>query len=177
MAQQKTANEMKSNRAIRILLILAFGGVVYLALVHFLSRQSAGPPRSAARRPNCLSHLRQIGLALAMYADAHHRHLPPEKNAKGLDYLLRENLKTPRVFVCTADAKRRTANAGEALTEDTCSYVYIPTAWQSRTDTNLLPVCWDKPGNHGTNGLNVLFNNGHVDWLTREQWEAIRPDR
>jgi prepilin-type processing-associated H-X9-DG protein len=134
-----------------------------------------GPPRSEARRPSCESNLKQIGVALAMYADAHQGHLPSEDGAKGLDYLRRENvLRNLTVFVCPSDTTRRVAQQGELLAEGTCSYVYVPTAWQSGTDT---PVCWDKDGNHRGKGVNVLFNDCHVRWMSLEQWQKIKPNK
>ncbi len=49
--------------------------------------------------------------------------------------------------------------------------------WQTKTVTNPVPICWDKPENHGTNGLNVLFNDTRVKWLTLEEWQKIKPAR
>ena len=133
------------------------------------------------RRPNCLSNLKQIGLALAMYADEYRGQLPPENGAKGLDYLLRTGIldKTNglNIFHCQKDSGRLVARAGKPPTEDTVSYVYKPGPWQPAIYTNDVPICWDKPENHGTQGLNVLFNDGHVQWVTLRQWNKIKPDK
>jgi prepilin-type processing-associated H-X9-DG protein len=161
---------MKRDKTVGALLILGIVGAIV-----FLSFLGTGSPR-IVQRSNCFSNLKQIGLGLGMYADAHQGGLPAENGAKGLDHLVQEQILTKlEVFVCSRDRRRRVAQLGAPLTEDNCSYVYHPAVWQSGTDTNLLPVCWDKPGNHGANGFNVLFNDGHVQFMNPDEWEKIKP--
>lgn len=115
-----------------------------------------------------------------MYADDYHGHLPPEPGAMGLDHLVQakylNKAKAPGIFHCPKDKNRHAKRVNEPLTENTCSYVYVGGVWQPGAGTNEVPICWDKPENHGSQGLNVLFNDGHVSWLTLEAWQKIRPD-
>lgn len=108
-----------------------------------------------------------------MYAEANQGQLPPEKGARGLSYVWPRYVTLPKVFHCVKDRFGRVPELGKPLDEDHCSYVYFPGA--SPNVTNDAPICWDKPANHGPTGMNVLFNDGHVEWVTLERWEKIRP--
>jgi len=137
------------------------------------------PARAIALQEICSGHLKKIGWALSMYADAHQGHLPPEDGAKGLDYLLRENFLNATndvaVFLCPYDQIRHKAGVGEPLTEDSVSYVYKGSLWQPGSPANAVPICWDKIENHRSIGLNVLFKDGHVEWVRLKRWEKIKP--
>lgn len=154
------------------------GLALFAALVLGMLVPALNSTRDRRRPANCPSNLVQIGLALGFYADDHDGHLPPETGVRGLVTLTNQFSSVAHlssVLHCYADKTRHVADPGEPITEDTCSYIYVPTTWQAGTNTNLLPVCWDKPGNHGTSGMNVLFNDGHVEFVTLERWEAIKP--
>ncbi len=139
------------------------------------------PTRAIARQAMCTNNLKRIGMALTKYADAHQGQLPPEDGAKGLDYLLREGFlgKTndATVFLCPWDEIRHAARPGAALTEDSVSYVYKGSLWQPGSSANAVPICWDKIVNHHSIGVNVLFKDGHVEWIRLKRWEEIRPDK
>jgi hypothetical protein len=153
---------------------LLFGVLVYMLLL---------PPWSAARsialQTMCTNNLKKIGVALSKYAETHDGHLPPEDGAKGLDHLLREGFldktEDATVFLCPWDDTRHAAHPGEPLTEDTVSYVYKGSLWQSAGPASAIPICWDKIENHRSIGLNVLFKDGHVEWMRFKEWEKIRP--
>jgi prepilin-type processing-associated H-X9-DG protein len=137
------------------------------------------PTRAIWRQKQCANNLDQIGLALTKYADTHQGHLPSENGAKGLDDLLRQSFfdgeDGRKAVRCPWDDIRHTARSDEPLTEDTVSYVYAGGTLHSESYTNVVTICWDKIENHNNIGLNVLFNDGHVQWMTIRQWEKIRP--
>jgi prepilin-type processing-associated H-X9-DG protein len=53
--------------------------------------------------------------------------------------------------------------------------VYAGGTLQSESYTNIVPICWDKIENHRNIGVNVLFNDGHVEWVRLKRWEKIKP--
>jgi prepilin-type processing-associated H-X9-DG protein len=171
-------SQTKSKKPILVLVVLA---CIVIPVIYFMAMPQITSPGRRADRAQCLSNLKQIGLALALYADDYQGHLPPQNGVKGLDFLLRPDIlnetNVPDFFHCPKDTKRRVARIGEPLTEDTCSYIYVGGVWLREPATNAVPICWDKPENHGSQGLNVLFNDGHVQWLTLEEWQRIRTDK
>jgi hypothetical protein len=145
---------------------------------------------SPGKHARCISNLHGIAGALAMYADDYNGIIPPA-GAEGLG-LIRANLpsskSSPSWFHCPADTIRHESATNAPLDEDHCSYVYVGGTWgfsselvdgrwQTKTVTNPVPICWDKPENHGSDGLSVLFNDAHVRWLTLEDWAKIKPNR
>lgn len=111
-----------------------------------------------------------------MYADDNNGELPPEMGAMGLVHIYPKYVTSLAVFHCPEDKLQRLPVQGQPLDEEHCSYVYLPGPWQSSSNLNIA-IAWDKPENHGTRGLNVLFNDGHVSWLTLEEWEKIKPKK
>ncbi len=81
------------------------------------------------------------------------------------------------VFLCPWDEIRHAARPGQSLTEDTVSYVYVGGVWQPKDHTSAVPICWDKIENHRNVGVNVLFNDGDVQWVRLKQWNKIKPER
>lgn len=145
--------------------------VFVLALPAFL-QQGHG---ESGGRAVCLSNLKQIGLALAMYADANQGQLPPKSGAEGLGYLYPKYVPSLWLFRCREDKARHEPVYDKPLDEDHCSYTYVGGVWQSKDNTNAVPICWDKDGNHRGRGLNVLFSDIHVQWMSLEQWQKIKP--
>jgi prepilin-type processing-associated H-X9-DG protein len=157
------------------LVLCILGGIGYMILVPLWY-----PARAIARQTMCTNNLKEIGGALSSYAQAHDGYLPMESGAKGLDHLLSENFlnqtNNKHMLQCPWDTIRHSARPVEPLTEDTVSYVYAGGGtWKSEVHTNVVPICWDKIENHRNVGVNVLFNDGHVQWLRLVQWNQIKP--
>jgi len=122
--------------------------------------------RIGADKANCMSNLRQIGIAWMEYLDTigNHRFLPPD-----LKTLLDEGVVTePRIFVCPSDD-------GVTVAGWYCSYDSI----FEMTDTKLtdrmpsdLPIAWDKECFHG-DGRCVLFKDGHVEFVREEDFPKV----
>lgn len=150
----------------------AFLVVIAIFIIAILPQMSSN--REKARLANCAWNLRQIGIALALYADTNHGSFPSENGARGL--LVLTNCMQSRIIRlvrCPSDFNWRSPSSIDELSEDNCSYVYAAGRGLIEGNTNAVPVCWDKADNH-LKGLNVLFLDGHVQFLTFAQWEAVQ---
>jgi len=101
-----------------------------------------------AERAACASNMRQIGQAIHEYRRFYGAF--PES----LDELLGEADLLPRHLRCPACEDSRAEH-----------YFYLP---PEQLDRGTMMVC-DLAGNH-EGGRNVLFADGHVDWMTPEQF-------
>lgn len=129
--------------------------------------------REGGGRVRCPSNLRQIGLAMKLYADAHAGHYPDSF----AEILLTEDV-TPEVFVCpnssgshsTAPTTREAA--ADLSNPEHCSYIYA--AKGLTTDAPLATVLAYEPlANHREEGMNVLFGDGHVEFIKASKARMI----
>jgi len=135
--------------------------------------------RGEARRANCLSNLKQIGLAIAMYADEYQGRCPMDSanpTLLGSMQLLSNVLTSSDLLHCGSDLRPsvREETDWRKVTLSNISYSYVPNLiWQSTPDSALASdriystsagSVWPTGGNHKGQGGNVLFNDGHVAW-------------
>jgi prepilin-type processing-associated H-X9-DG protein len=134
--------------------------VVVLAM---LPRQS---PRLSQSK--CGSNLRQIGQGLLLYTNDHGPKYPPT-----LELLIDSAELHPSVFVCPAvDAQRPAAGATtreiiarfKADPKAHCSYVYVGAMMHANLPSDNV-VAYEPLENHSGTGMNVLYNDGHVEWV------------
>ncbi|MFT3784831.1 MAG: DUF1559 domain-containing protein [Tepidisphaeraceae bacterium] len=165
-ATSKTPVEPFPRRA--VLIVVAVVLIAILLIAAFLP--SLGKPREAAQRAKCMSNLRQIGTALAVYAQGNAGQLPPDL------MVLAGSTDLPRdVFICPNEP------AGDLLRQHpltTPSYVYVGAGmtWiEQRSATSpygrevlvferssSLHVPKDR---ESTTGLHVLFRDLHVEFI------------
>jgi prepilin-type processing-associated H-X9-DG protein len=158
--------------------LVVVGVVVLVIVLMFLPvvvRPFYHPPPPYA----CLSNLKRIGLAIAMYSDLYEGRCPVDSTNPtlvGSMQLLSNVFPSATVFYCPHD--RRINARAEAdfkkLTTDNISYSYVPNLmWQSTPDSALVldriyvtstGSGWPTGGNHKGVGGNILFNDGHVEW-------------
>jgi prepilin-type processing-associated H-X9-DG protein len=141
--------------------------LVMPALLISILLPSLNRAREQANRIKCASNMRQIGQAIQIYANENKGQMPPD-----LDTLVANADVTSEIFVCPASQDERAPTGGK-LTTGHLSYVYVytpGTQWQVNTDRVVL---YEPMTNHGKEGTNILYADGHVDWIPRTQAERM----
>jgi len=123
--------------------------------------------RETANRVRCASQMRQIGQALLLYANANQGQYPPKLE----DLILNENM-VSGTFVCPssndtpAPGTTPQAQASALSTGGHESYIYIPNL-NSAVSADTV-VLYEPLTDHNNAGMNVLFGDGHVEFLGRQ---------
>ncbi len=154
-------------------LVTAVAVVAILAAILF---PVFGKARGKARDATCLSNEKQIGLAIIMYAQDYDQYLPPHSEWRTR---LDPYLKTTVVYRCPAAPQLD------------CGYAYDPRVSDQRPlaafGNPAATLCvWDAeamaagqtmptPAFRHQGGLNALYLDGHVHWLSRPTFEQPPP--
>lgn len=153
---------------------------VAVLMWYFLT--SLGAAREPARRSNCQSNLRQIGLSIQMYAELYGGRCPvdgPTPTLLGSMRLLTNVFSSGKILSCPSDFRSGAIPQSDLakLTTNSIGYSYVPNLIWSATRTNTILAVdrinatkagskWPKNGNHKAEGGNVLFLDGRVEWHT-----------
>lgn len=158
------------------LLVLMFAsGIAAVGVTHqsaWLARSDkpmfhyGGRSRETANRVKCASNMRYIGQAILLYAQDHQGHFPDTLE----EILLTQDI-TAEVFTCpSANDDRAPGDTPQQQARhlrDHCSYVYhgkgLTTATPGATTR---PVLCEPLMNHKVDGMNVLYADGHAEFLT-----------
>jgi prepilin-type processing-associated H-X9-DG protein len=136
-------------------------------------------PRDASPRAKCVSNLHQIGLAILLYQQDHGGQYPDT-----LGRLTETEQIGPDVFVCPeSNDQPSTGPTTRAISDEVtagpaghhCSYVYIGRGLTDKTVTPTTIVAYDAPDDHGGDGGNALYGDGHVDWLNKADAAKVLP--
>ena len=156
---------------------VVIGGMLIAALLPSLCRSG-----SAANRVKCAANLRQIGLAIALYAQDNGGQYPPS-----LAVLPAHEDITPAVMVCPASkdeatlttdtaaavAELKSAEADAPGHKNCLSYVYAGRGLNAKTILDTTVLAYEPLDNHNGEGTNVLFGDGHVEFIGKTAWTKI----
>jgi prepilin-type processing-associated H-X9-DG protein len=143
--------------------------IVAIALTGLLLIAILLPPltkvRGTSNLQECASNMHQIGLAIILYQNDHNQNYP-----NSLPELLEEQI-TPGAFVCpSSNDTASTAATTQAIAADWSkpghlSYIYVGKGLNDKTATADTVVLYEPMSNHAGDGKNVLFGDGHTDWV------------
>jgi prepilin-type processing-associated H-X9-DG protein len=163
-----------------IVVLLFFSGMAAIGIVH----QSVWLVRSdkplfsrygaASNRIMCAMNLRQIGIAIANYAQSNAGKLPDS-----LDELLIAGDLASAEFICpSSDLEKSPGDTpqqqAQHLHENHCSYIYIGKGLKSPSQNQ--PILFERPENHNFKGTNILYGDGRVDWANMKDAKQILKD-
>jgi prepilin-type N-terminal cleavage/methylation domain-containing protein/prepilin-type processing-associated H-X9-DG protein len=196
----KTNRRSSFQEAFTLVELLVVIGIIAVLVAILLPTLSKARERS--QRTACLSNLRQLGAGMIMYAGQFKDRLPngnPLGKAKSYDgtnqvlvdfaaMFLESN---GGVFHCPSDPDpipRQILTADQSLPDSArVSYDFYSVYWMPEKGPLLsqfssdAPLAWDLDGgsrvrqpdqNHGTKGGNVVYADGHGEWLAVDQWDG-----
>lgn len=162
-------------------LAVAAVALFFLGLVLPMLFPAVEPAGELARRAVCRTNERQILIAIAMYADDNGGRCPMDSNSPtlvGSMRLLSNVFRSAGFLYCIDDHRpgARPEKDFRKLTTLNISYSYVPNLkWRDVSDSPVIAdriyttakgSSWPDNSNHGTNGGNVGFIGGHVQWCT-----------
>lgn len=139
---------------------LAIAGIVIAVLVVLVVAvvQPGIPRRELTRRVSCMARLKQIVLSLHMYSQDHGEAFPGD-----LRKLYDRYVPDPLLYHCPSTAS---VESPEGIQMD---YEYVGSLASTYPDDTVL--AYDKKGNHGGDGRNVMYLDGHVEWLSEAEFQ------
>jgi prepilin-type N-terminal cleavage/methylation domain-containing protein/prepilin-type processing-associated H-X9-DG protein len=167
---------------IELLVVIAIIGILAGILLPVLSRA-----RESARKTQCMSNVKQIGMGLIMYANENSETFPSSTASNpsmaSINLLYDTYISDNKVFNCPSDTTVTAAtNAGmsvstsggsEYFTSAQCSYGYDRS--HSQADDADVALLADRPPsspdattsttNHNGRGQNVVYVDGHVEFV------------
>ncbi len=133
----------KTGVILGIIGLVLHGLVLFIFVLAAILLPAFAGAREQAQKLTCIMNLKQVGLAVVMYADDNDDHLPASLDD------VQEYIGSLDFFCCPSDESGR-------------SYVYVG---GDRRVLDSRPIAFDFPGNH-PGKVNVLWSDGHVETVT-----------
>jgi prepilin-type processing-associated H-X9-DG protein len=133
--------------------------------------------KSKAQTINCVNNMKQLALAVRIYANDHNNQLPP---ALTWCDAIQKEVGSPKVFHCPSDPDRRSAYAFNAkldgkkdneIDPQTVLIFESQAGWNGAGGAERLAL-----RHHSSGIVNVAFADGSVRSLTRSQLNTLRWD-
>lgn len=134
-------------------------GMLLLPLLVAIGLPSLARARELSKRTVCRANMMGIGQALYIYAQDEPKGMFPEAGADWMGRLTGPGHVTPMHFVCPSTADM----SGD------CSYIYVPGYGTSSNPAQI--ILYEPPENHGGEGGNILYLDGHVSFVKSPQYE------
>jgi prepilin-type processing-associated H-X9-DG protein len=152
--------------------VLSIAGFLIIFLGLSLSTPSLHS-RDTAPRVKCGSNLRQIGQAMLLYANEHGGQYPDS-----FETVLSSEEISADVFCCPSTSVRPASGATTQATIANfgaghhCSYCYVARGAIVKSSPDIV-LAYEPLSNHDDDGMNVLFNDGHVEFIAKPGAEAL----
>ena len=142
-----------SANVLLIPLYLCMGSAMVSILVPSLSRA-----RELSKRLVCASNMKAIGTAWKTYASDH-----PGEGIPSLDWLIDKGSIAPNQIICPSSG----------LTESNYVIVRYEPGGSDRTTDSKVVVMYEPKTNHGGEGGNFLFADGHVSFVRVPEYDQL----
>jgi hypothetical protein len=107
-------------------LILGYLSLAFIPILAGLMLPALAKAKDKAQRINCMSNMKQIGLAARMWSNDHGEKFPP-------DFISMSNeLSTPKIFVCPGDRSKTRAMDWSSFGPENVSYEYVQPGYDEK---------------------------------------------
>jgi prepilin-type processing-associated H-X9-DG protein len=152
-----------SNHLVEILCV-----IVIVVILAGLCPCSCAMSSERGRRAQCGNNLRSLGVSFNLYA-ADHDETRPTRLGQLVKYVGGDS--NVKMFMCPTATRILQSEAPRRISDlhtkpEYSSYAYLSTTGlvEGPVEASAAPLMCDKPGNHGEDGINILFADGHVNW-------------
>ena len=127
---------------------------------------SLNKARETANRAKCASNMHQIGLGILLYSNDNKQNYPDD-----LGVLAKSEQLAADVFLCPSGTGSAPENYATMIDNEKATwvnehtdYVYLGKGLTSTVEAAHI-VLYEKDGLHGRDGMNILFGDGHVEFI------------